>query len=195
MAKYSSFAELFTAIANAIRAKTGDTATIVAEDFPTAIAGVSTGSSGDGTSSLANFLVTEIASNVTSVDSRFKVSTLTRVKFPLATTISGTALFNSHKALTSAEFHSAVAFNNGTFRGCSNLKTLILRSETMATWAAQTLTSTAIASKNGYIYVPSALVDTYKATTGWLTYASQFRALEDYTVDGTIMGELDPSKI
>jgi hypothetical protein len=195
MAKYSSLAALFTAIANAIRAKTGDTATIVAEDFPTVISSISTGGTGDGTSSLADFLVTEIASNVTTVDSRFSVSTLTRVKFPLATKISGTARFTSCKALTSAEFHSPVAFDKATFRGCSNFKTLILRSETMATWAAQTLTSTAIAGEKGYIYVPSALVDSYKATTGWSTYASQFRALEDYTVDGTIMGELDLCKM
>lgn len=39
------------------------------------------------------------------------------------------------------------------------------------------------------------LVDTYKADTNWSTYAAQFRALEDYTVDGTITGELDESKI
>ena len=50
-------------------------------------------------------------------------------------------------------------------------------------------------NKTGYIYVPRALVDSYKSATNWSTYASQFRALEDYTVDGTIMGELDESKI
>jgi hypothetical protein len=49
--------------------------------------------------------------------------------------------------------------------------------------------------KDGYIYVPRALVDTYKVATNWVTYADQFRALEDYTVDGTITGELDESKI
>lgn len=47
----------------------------------------------------------------------------------------------------------------------------------------------------GYIYVPRALVGTYKAATNWSTFASKFRALEDYTVDGTITGELDESKI
>ena len=47
----------------------------------------------------------------------------------------------------------------------------------------------------GYFYVPRALVDTYKAATNWSNYADQFRALEDYTVDGTVNGELDESKI
>ena len=54
---------------------------------------------------------------------------------------------------------------------------------------------TPIANGTGYIYVPRVLVDSYKAATNWSTYASQFRALEDYTVDGTTTGELDESKI
>lgn len=32
----------------------------------------------------------------------------------------------------------------------------------------------------GYIYVPRALVDSYKAATNWSTYADQIRAIEDY---------------
>jgi hypothetical protein len=50
-------------------------------------------------------------------------------------------------------------------------------------------------SKDGYIYVPSSLVDSYTANSKWSTYATQFRALESYTVDGTITGALDKSKI
>ena len=47
----------------------------------------------------------------------------------------------------------------------------------------------------GYIYVPRALVDSYKVATNWSSWATQFRALEDYTVDGTTTGELDETKI
>lgn len=57
------------------------------------------------------------------------------------------------------------------------------------------IANTPIASGTGYIYVPRELVDSYKSAENWSTYASQFRALEDYTVDGTISGELDKSKI
>lgn len=32
----------------------------------------------------------------------------------------------------------------------------------------------------GFVYVPSALLETYKASDGWSTYAAQFRAIEDY---------------
>jgi hypothetical protein len=40
--------------------------------------------------------------------------------------------------------------------------------------------STPIASGTGYIYVPAALVDSYKGATNWSTYAAQIRAIEDY---------------
>lgn len=49
--------------------------------------------------------------------------------------------------------------------------------------------------KDGYFYVPAALIEDYKVATNWSTYATQFRALEDYTVDGTVTGKLDESKI
>ncbi len=48
---------------------------------------------------------------------------------------------------------------------------------------------------DGYFYVPSKFVDSYKTATNWSIYANQIRALEDYTVDGTVIGELDESKI
>lgn len=48
---------------------------------------------------------------------------------------------------------------------------------------------------DGYFYVPSKFVDSYKTATNWSIYANQIRALEDYTVDGTVIGELDESKV
>lgn len=78
----------------------------------------------------------------------------------------------------------------------SNLSTLILRNTNLVTLSSSNaLTATPIKNGTGYIYVPSALIDSYKTATNWSVYASQFRALEDYTVDGTITGELDESKI
>lgn len=43
MANHTTLTSLFTAIADAIRAKAGTTETIVADDFPAQIAGISTG--------------------------------------------------------------------------------------------------------------------------------------------------------
>ena len=94
------------------------------------------------------------------------------------------------------------------FYDCRRLTTIILRSETMCSLAATSAfgncyhfhgnahgTYNPNGDKDGYIYVPAALVEEYKAATNWSTFATQFRALEDYTVDGTITGELDESKI
>lgn len=120
---------------------------------------------------------------------------LTTVNFPLATSVD-TYAFEQCTQLTTADFPVVTSINASAFAYCSRLKTLILRSETMASLGkTSAFTGTPINSGTGYIYVPSALVDTYKAGTNWSTFASQFRALEDYTVDGTITGELDESKI
>lgn len=68
-----------------------------------------------------------------------------------------------------------------TFYNCKALNTLILRNTTLRGLAnVSALTGTPIASGTGYIYVPSALVDSYKTATNWSTYAAQFRAIEDY---------------
>lgn len=77
-----------------------------------------------------------------------------------------------------------------------NLATLIIRTNKMCSLASTNVfTSTKIASGTGYIYIPATLIETYKADSVWSTYATQFRALEDYTVDGTITGALDETKI
>lgn len=82
------------------------------------------------------------------------------------------------------------------FSDCSNLIILTLRANTLVSLAnVSALNYTPIKDGTGYIYVPKALIEEYKVATNWATYANQFRALEDYTVDGTITGKLDENKI
>ena len=78
------------------------------------------------------------------------------------------------------------------FGNCSSLLALIIRYSAVATWGSTTspLTGSSIASGTGYIYVPSALVDSYKSDSNWSTYSSQFRAIEDYSDDGTVNGDI-----
>lgn len=66
--------------------------------------------------------------------------------------------------------------------GCSSLVALILRRTGKITSLgnANNLTNTPIANGTGYIYVPSALIETYKTATNWVNHAAQFRAIEDY---------------
>ena len=139
----------------------------------------------------ANFpAATKVGDNAFNACSR-----LTTANFPVATSIGGSA-FNSCSALTTADFPAVTSISSYAFNSCSALTALILRSETMATVSsANAFTGTPIASGTGYIYIPRVLVDSYKAASGWSTYAAQFRALEDYTVDGTTTGELDSTKI
>lgn len=86
---------------------------------------------------------------------------------------------------------------NYGFSGCTNLAAVILRGSTVCSMTSSTVfnNDSGITKGTGYIYVPRAMVDSYKAATNWSTYAAQFRALEDYTVDGTTTGALDESKI
>lgn len=119
---------------------------------------------------------------------------LTSVNFPVATSIGDYAFYCCYD-LPTVTFPVATSIGTAAFRSCKALTTVILRAETMATLSnTNAFTSTPIASGTGYIYVPSVLIEQYKVATNWSTYAAQFRALEDYTVDGTVTGELDPAK-
>ena len=93
----------------------------------------------------------------------------------------GAYAFYDCKNLVSADFSNVESIGRYAFRSCSNLDTFILR-KTSGVAVAQNaiLTDTKISARTGYIYVPAALVDSYKAATNWSTYASQIRAIEDY---------------
>lgn len=87
-------------------------------------------------------------------------------------------------------------FGSDCFRGTGHLEALIIRSPQMvpiATATSGVFTNSTIASGTGYIYVPSSLVDTYKVANTWSTYASQIRAIEDYSTDGTVDGDITVS--
>lgn len=203
-----------TTIADVIREKANTTEKL---EFPNGYKNtieVSVGS----LDSLIDGSITEITSNVTSiVEDKFQHSTnlttasfpnvtqiepnvfygcqsLTTVNLPKVTSI-GIYGFNGCSNLATIDLPKLTSIDMMAFRDCSKLATVILRSETICTLAKNGFMSTSIASGTGYIYVPQSLIENYKVATNWSAFASQFRALEDYTVDGTITGELDDSKI
>jgi hypothetical protein len=137
----------------------------------------------------------------------YSCSKLTSANFPNATRIEATA-FQYCFALASADISSATNIGASAFSSCYVLKAVVLRSESICTLANTSAfanchhilgtvdkTYNPNGDKDGYFYVPKALVESYKVETNWSTYSTQFRALEDYTVDGTITGALDESKI
>ena len=119
---------------------------------------------------------------------------LKRVVFPNVGTISNYA-FQSCEGLILAEFDKLATLNN-SFSSCKGLQSFVIRNETSCNLRSSScFNSTPISSGTGYIYVPYSLVDSYKSATNWSRYASQIRAIEEYTVDGTITGELDLEKM
>lgn len=174
MSKYLVEDSSLISVADAIRSKTGGTEQMTLEEMATAIAGIESGGSGD-IDALIDGSITEITSNVDDIRS-YSFYDCTKL---------------SYMDLPAVEAIGAYALN-----GCSELSRLILRvNSACCVLGGHAIEHTPIASGTGYIYVPSALIEDYKVATNWTTYAGQFRALEDYTVDGTTTGELDETKI
>lgn len=127
---------------------------------------------------------------------------LTSIDLPLVTEIKNQC-FASDSNLVDVNLPSLITMGNNAFQQCVRLvklsfpclasvpmsafryntvfTTLILSNPTMCTLANKNaLDGTPIASGTGYIYVPQALIEDYKVATNWVTYAAQFRAIEDY---------------
>lgn len=96
--------------------------------------------------------------------------------------------------LKKLELPSVESITSTAFDRCTRLTALILRGD-FVTLQGAAFTNSAVEKGTGYVYVPAALMDQYKTASNWSTYARQIRALEDYTVDGTVTGELDETKI
>ena len=109
--------------------------------------------------------------------------------------IFGDGSFARCYALTTIDLYCLTHAGSNTFHNCHSLQIIILRGDAVCYLKDRVFYDTPIASGTGYIYVPRALIEDYKVATNWSVYADQFRALEDYTVDGTTTGELDWDKI
>ena len=137
-----------------------------------------------------------------------------------AVTSVGSFAFDSASKLKGITLPSAAIVCSNAFSNCNNLKTVdfavletaqaesfsecrgivsfIVRSTVKAT-NEKNPTTNATAFWNAYVdylYVPAALVESYQADSAWSSRVTDgIRALEDYTVDGTITGALDATKI
>lgn len=109
-------------------------------------------------------------------------SALERVEFPKLTALLPGDNFTYCYALKYADLGLVSNLPSWGLANCKILETVILRKENSicTLQATNALSGTPIANGTGYVYVPSALVDSYKTATNWSTYASQIRAIEDY---------------
>lgn len=119
---------------------------------------------------------------------------LTDVVLPNVHTL-GQYAFYQCTALKRVDLPKVSYVSRYAFGNCTTLEAVILRSQRRSLSDANMFTGSSIEAGTGYIYVPAAWIDSYKESANWGVYANQLRALEDYTVDGTVTGALDESKI
>ena len=134
-------------------------------------------------------------------------SGITHLRLPSVHTLKTNAL-RAAASLKCVDLPICTTIGSYCFAMNTSMTTLILRSETICTLdnvnsflGTYQGNYTPIGKGEGYIYVPKALLSDddatkdYRRATNWAEYSSQFRELEAHTVDGTITGELDESKI
>lgn len=119
--------------------------------------------------------------NVTSIrESAFnRCRNLPSVSFQNVTNV-GNSAFEECNALTSVNFSCVTSIGQKSFKNCGALETLIIRTESVCSCHKTTFDGSGIAKGTGYVYVPSALVESYQTAANWSTYAAQIRAIEDY---------------
>lgn len=132
-------------------------------------------------------LVSESITNINGQRTFDSCKNLTYVNLPNVPKTGWQWNFSSCPALKKAVFSNATEIGTGEFNKDSSLETLVLGSKTVVKLGnANALVGTPIESGTGYVYVPRTLEDgsdgvtAYQAATNWSTYATQFRAIEDY---------------
>lgn len=140
-----------------------------------------------GCSSLAEVNIPEA---ITIEGNAFRDDTnISKLYLPKVTHLAGVSALNK---LTLVDFSSIETLQYNVFQNCKGLVTVIIRNQTMCGMSGDAFngcvhfkgtvdaTYNPNGDKDGYIYVPKILVDSYKAATNWSNYADQIRAIEDY---------------
>jgi hypothetical protein len=100
--------------------------------------------------------------------------------FPKAVTV-GNSAFAYASGPTKIDLGSVTSIGSSAFDYTSKLTTLIIRTNSLCTLAnSNAFNNTPIKSGTGYIYFYRSWVDSYKSATNWATYSSQIRAIEDF---------------
>lgn len=130
----------------------------------------------------------DVPNGVTTINSNAYTSctSLTTVFLPDTVTKLDTQCFRYDTKISKVTMGEGInSIGTYCFSGCSGLKAVIIRKTASVCPLSNTnaFSSSAISSKTGYNYVPSALVESYKTATNWSTYAAQIRPLVDTFAD------------
>ena len=103
-------------------------------------------------------------------------TSLTGITIPDGVTNIGEETFDSDEALTTVTIGSGVTnINDYAFLYCTSLSSVTITATAPPTLGSSVFSNNASGRK---IYVPSASVNTYKAASGWSTYASDIEAIQ-----------------
>lgn len=122
----------------------------------------------------------------------YNCSSLTSVNLPKCTTLK-TYIFQKCYKLTNVNIPQVTSISSQSFSSCFNLKSLIITQENSVCSLSNknafeycyhllgtvNPTYNPNGDKDGYIYVPDSLVDSYKSATNWSNYADQIKGLSD----------------
>lgn len=104
---------------------------------------------------------------------------LVTVNFPNAKSLGNNAFYECSN-LTSIDLPNVTSIGSYVFNSCNNLSTVIMSTNQIITLEDKSVfNDTPISNKTGYIYVPDSLVNSYKSTSGWSTYASQIKPISE----------------
>lgn len=177
----NAITDAFTAIADAIRKRTGKTDKMDVAEMPAEIAGIPTGGHGK---ELIERTITSYESNDLTAIGSYAFSyckSLASVSFLAVKTI-GESAFENCDNLSSVDFPYVTSLGSGALRFCENLTSVKIGSKnpkvcTMS--ASDVFYNTPIYSGNGFIYVPDVLVEDYKKATNWAFHANQIKPLSE----------------
>lgn len=96
--------------------------------------------------------------------------------------------FRSNSGLQIFDLEDSGLITNNSFLGSNNLKTLILRQNSVLSISGTTFTGSALAGANGaVVYVPQSMIETYKTASFWSTMFNNgyitFEAIEGSTYE------------
>ena len=172
---HTNLRSLFTDIANAVRAKTGSSAPIVADAFPSAIADIPTG--GGGSEELDGLIMRTLTSFTGSqsyIDTYAFTgcSSLTTVSFPVCTNIGSNAFFVCSK-LSMVSFPECTNINTYAFASCSSLIEITVGTDYSSVCYLSNSNAFSKCSALTSIYVPASLLTAYQTSTNWTYYSSK----------------------
>lgn len=161
-----------SAIGEAIREKTGKEELLTLDQMATEISRIETGGL-DFSVGLLDGTLTEYKNDKVTRLRTYAFYYNSAIKRVILPSMTGICNDNSFRNCTSLEFFDAPCSKLSTtcFAGCSALKTLVLRKidSTCTLLSVNSFTSTPFAEggSGGAVYVPSALIESYKTETNW----------------------------